>query len=221
MARAGTTARSVVHDGLSHSTVCKKRVTKANPHCYPSVRSGVIHFTSGSDRRVFLRPRNRSDRLICPGNVSASLPRRIRLRCIHDVHKLRTTRVTRPNCTIRCSCVSPQTLHPALRAETITNLCLTNRVGKAANCRRTTTRKLITNLGTTHETANTPRIVFDHARDCVKIVVSSLVDQKIARPCQVFASHTRFELSLQVSGTSHHLAPGKLRLKYIKDRHTS
>lgn len=150
VARAGRGARSIVHDGLSHDPVCTKIVRNINPHCYPSVRSGIVHFTSEGRRRVFLRPRKLASGRVCPGNVSADLPFSIRVRVIHSVRKVRGTGVIHPNCTVRCSFFSPHSLGPALRDGFVRKLFFTNRVGNAANCRRTTTRNLLTNLGTTH-----------------------------------------------------------------------
>lgn len=120
-----------------------------------------------------------------------------------------------PNCTVRCSCFPPARLRRSLRAGLISNLCFTNRIGKAAKCRRTTTRKLVTKVGTRQTLGKRRTIMLRHSRTCVKILVSSLIAGNISRPCHVFASQTRCHVLLQRSGTSVELAPVKCGVKLV------
>ncbi len=207
--RAAPRYRSVLHTTLPRSPLCGNRVRDVKPHCYPSVRAGLAAFPSGSDRPLFLRPRNASAGRVCLGNFSSSVPVSVRLTTLQAVPTLESVIVCHPTCTVRCSYFSPARLARSLRSGMIPNLFLTKRIGNAANCRRTTTRKLVTNVGTTRRITRDAPFALTESRTCVNILVSSLIAGNISRPCHVFASQTRCHVLLQRSGTSTHLATHK------------
>ncbi len=215
---AGRGARGVVLSGLRHSPLCTKEVRNMNPHCYPSVRSGVIHFDSGPQRRLFVRPVNISASRCCLRNVSSDLPRRIRFRFLHAVRNLRGIRVVQGTCTVRCSYYSSLSLLPALRFGAISKLCNTNRFGNASNCRRTTTRKLVTNVGTSLGLVSERRVILSQTASCVNALVSSLIAGKMVSPCHVVASQDRCHLLLHRSGTSRQLARVNCGMKLVSRR---
>ncbi len=218
VACAGRRARGVVVSGVRHSPLCNNSVGKVKPECYPSVRSGVIHFHSGRERRLFVRPVKLGASRVCVRNFSDDLPRSIRLRVLHSLANFRGTRMVHGTCTVRCSYTGPLRLGTGLRFGRVNKLCNTKRFGKASNCRRTTTRKLITNVGTICELLNGRPFVLSEDRTCVKALVSSLMAGNAGRPCQVVASHSRCELLLHRSGTSLHLARGNCRVKLVSGR---
>lgn len=131
---------------------------------------------------------------------------------------LRRYLVVQPTCTVRCSYISPLTVGPALRFGSFRKLFNTNRFGNSSKCRRTTTRKLITNVGTTVGILNERPIVFSHSRDCVNALISSLIAGNTGRPCEVVASEDRCELMLHRSGTSRELAPLNREVNLVDSR---
>ncbi len=215
---AGSTAGRMVLGGVSHSPLCSNIVRNMNPHCYPDLRSGVIHFASGRHRRFFIRPYNRGARRVCLRNVSSSLPRRIRIRFCGAVPTLHGIGVVHGTCTVRCSYVSPSTLGTALRVGGCSKLCNTNRFGNSSKCRRTTTRKLITNVGTTLGIRRGRPLILSHTSSCVNALVSSLIAGNYTSPCEVVASHDRCHLVLERSGTSRELVPANRGLKLVSSR---
>ncbi len=201
--------------GLRHSPLCNKGVRNINPQCYPDVRSGVIHFTSGRQRRIFVRPYNTSARRVCLRKLDSDLPISIRVTFLHAVPNLTSMRIVHPTCTVRCSYISPLRLTTALRFVSVPNLCKTKRFGNDSNCRRTTTRNLITNVGTTHGVQKGAPFILSETSDCVNALVSSLIAGNYTSPCHVVADHDRCHLTLQRSGTSDHLAPLNQRVNLI------
>lgn len=157
---------------------------------------------------MFVRPRNLCAGRVCVNKVSDSLPRSIRCRVCRSMPNLRGTEVMGGTCTVRCSYVGPHRLCPALRFGGVGNLFDNKRFGKDSKCRRTTTRNLVTKVGTTVRMGNQRRLVLSHSRTCVNILVSSLMAGRGRRPCQVVADHTRCHLLLHRSGTSLHLHGG-------------
>lgn len=178
-------------------------------------------FTSGPRRRLFLRPRNRAARRCCLGNFSSSLPLSVRLHTLRRVPTFQSVRVCHPKCTVRCSFFSPARLRRGLRAGLVHGLFFTKRVGKAAKCRRTNKRKLMTNVGTRVGYRNKSPFILKHSRTCVNMLVSSLIAGNMSRPCHVFASHTRCHVLLHRSSTSVHLARGSCRLNLTGRSHCS
>lgn len=215
---AGRRAGEIVLSGLSHSPVCDNGVRNGNPHCYPDFRSGVIHFTSGRHRRLFVRPYKLRARRVCLRKLSSSLPRSIRLRFVRAVPNLRRTIIVHATCTVRCSYISPATLGTALRFGSLPNLCNTKRFGNSDKCRRTTTRNLITKVGTTLGVGNRRPVVLSENNSCVNALVSSLIAGNYSSPCEVVADHDRCELILERSGTSVHLAPAKRGVNLVDSR---
>lgn len=200
--------RDVLHRKLSRSPLFGKRVRDVKPHCYPDVRAGVIAFPSGRRRLLFLRPRKRAARRLCLGNFSSSLPVGVRVRTLGGIPTFGSLIVCHPKCTVRCSFFSPARLGRALRSGVVGGLFFTKRMGKAAKCRRTNNRNVVTNVGTRVGYRNKRPFALTHSRTCVNMLVSSLIAGKMSRPCHVFASHTRCHVLLHVSSTSVHLARG-------------
>lgn len=215
---AGSRAGGIVLSGVRCSPLCDKGVRNIKPHCYPDFRSGVVRFPSGGHRRLFIRPYKLSARRLCLRKVSSSLPRTMRLGFLEAVGKLRRIRIVEATCTVRCSYISPLTLGPSLRFLSLSKLFNTKRFGNSSNCRRTTTRNLVTNVGTTQGTRNGRPFVLSHTSSCVNALVSSLIAGNYSSPCEVVASHSRCELLLERSGTSVHLAPLNCRVKLISRR---
>lgn len=178
-------------------------------------------FTSGGERRVFVRPRKLDAGRVCINKVSSSLPRSIRRRVCQALPKLRRIGVMEGTCTVRCSYVSTGGLCTSLRFGTVGNLFDNNRFGKDSKCRRTTYRKLVTKVGTTVRVRKESPLVLSQSRTCVKILVSSLIAGGGHRPCHVVASQTRCHLLLHRSGTSLQLAGGKCRVKLVSRRQCS
>lgn len=176
-------------------------------------------FPSGPRRRLFLRPRKRAARRLCLGKFSSSLPVSVRLTTLGGMPTFGSLMICHPKCTVRCSCFSPARLGRALRSGVVGGLFLTKRMGKAANCRRTNKRKVVTNVGTRVGYRNNRPFALKQSRTCVNILVSSLIAGNISRPCHVFASHTRCHVLLQRSSTSVHLARHTCGLKLMGRSH--